>query len=77
MEMDKLNKSQSIVAFIDILGFKEIVKENNKSKDYNLLNQLKDALHLSINKSIVVMKEWLKAFGEIENENMDAKLKYC
>lgn len=22
------------------------------------------------------MKEWLKAFGEIENENLDAKLKY-
>jgi hypothetical protein len=74
--MKNLENHQSIVAFIDILGFKEIVKENNKSKDYNILNQLKEALHLSINKSIVVMKEWLKAFGEIENENLDAKLKY-
>lgn len=74
--MQLFEKSRSIVAFIDILGFKEIVKANDKSKDNFLLYQLKDALQQSFNKSIIVMEQWLSAIDKIENKNFASKLKY-
>ncbi len=71
-----LNKSQSVVAFIDILGFKEIVKTNDKSKNNFIFIQLQQALDQSFKKAILLTEQWLKATDEYKNEGLADRLKY-
>jgi hypothetical protein len=65
-----LSKANSVVAFIDILGFKDIVKANDKSKNDDIIFELQLALEQAFKKSITTNKHW------VDNELLKEKLKH-
>lgn len=71
-----LSKANSVVAFIDILGFKEIVKANDKSKKNDIIYELQLALEQAFKKSIIITGHWLDGFGKLDNEQLKEKLKH-
>ena len=71
-----LSKANSVVAFIDILGFKEIVKANDKSKNNDIIYDLQLALELAFKKSIFITGHWLDGLGKLDNELLKEKLKH-
>jgi hypothetical protein len=71
-----LSKANSVVAFIDILGFKEIVKANEKSKNDDIIYELQLALEQAYKKSITITSHWLDNLGKLDNDLFKIKLKH-
>jgi hypothetical protein len=74
--MESTDQKTSIVAFIDILGFKNIVEANNKKGDNALFNELLRAISVSIDKAIKVTINSLSQIGEYFQQNLTQKLNY-
>lgn len=69
-------ETKSVVAFIDILGFSEIVAANDKSQDNDIFNDLNNALNEALKKSIDIQKQLLKSVGEMMGEDIVGKFKH-
>jgi hypothetical protein len=76
--MDNIEQSNAVVAFIDILGFKEIVEANRKRKDNAILNSIQTALSDSYRNTVLLMHSMLPMYGETaeDKERLSNKLKY-
>lgn len=71
-----LSKANSVVAFIDILGFKDIVKANDKSKNDDIIYGLQLALEQAFKKSITLPGNWLDNLVKLDNDLLKEKLKH-
>lgn len=71
-----LSKANSVVAFIDILGFKDIVKANDKSKNDDIIFELQLALEQAFKKSITTNRQWLANLVKLDNDLLKDKLKH-
>lgn len=73
---NSLTKSKSVVAFIDILGFKEIVKSNEKSKDNKVIYELQNAFEQAYKKSIILTQGWLDGMNELDKDIISTNIKH-
>jgi len=69
-------EQNSIVAFIDILGFKDIVLANSQSKDNVIFKELINAIEQSYKKAFSFGIDGLSAIGDHFEENLTSKFKY-
>ena len=71
----KIENKNSIVAFIDILGFKNIIELNNNNNDNLIINQLQKALDQAYKKTIYLMSKIFSKIDKIDNSNLENRLK--
>jgi len=68
-------KTKSVVAFIDILGFKEIIENNEKDKHFTPLIKLRKVLNEAVNATKKIFELVLTSIDSKFDENLTTKLK--
>ena len=63
-------KTKSVVAFIDILGFKEIIENNEKDKHFTPLIKLRKVLNEAVNATKKIFELVLTSIDSKFDENL-------
>jgi hypothetical protein len=73
--MKNLEKKYSVVAFVDILGYKELIQKNSVEREMAVFNDLKKTIDSALIGSVKLSKFTLKSLGDDSQDNISDRLK--